>query len=506
MRVGSPPLFFSLAVSSLPLRRIAILLVFVAVYLILSNTSAQYVDKQYIEPKMQIGFFDEGNLTKTVTTGADNQRKTKELTWDAWNRLVGVQETDSQNNGYNWSAVFDGFGRRLKTVYTPVVAGNPVTAKTQTISSYFDPNVEFLEIGVKVNEQAPTWKVYGVDKDETFGGLNGIGGLEAILTPKKTYHVINDALGHVVTTYDGTETKRVATQVGSYGPLPGSLALPLSAERGLHEVTHWLGKRIDETGYVHLGEREYHPANGSWISADPLGHFASWDLYSFANGNPISLTDPTGRLSKGMFQGAALGDNFTPENTAQGIGKVIGQVGMALVPYAGHVATMMGLAGDAQWDFTSSAGLTMAGGAFVPKPAVADVAKVMPHPYEGIQQASEYLQSMGVPRRQRVEWLQGFESGTVQVRTAGTNEFGIRYFDNSEAFAKGRWLFETFPASRESLALKPAWNQMTGFQQWQIRPGATIIEGNAAGQGLGLAGGAKQKFILNTNDLFRPQL
>jgi RHS repeat-associated protein len=216
-------------------------------------------------------------------------------------------------------------GRRLKTVYTPLAARNLVIAKTQIILSYFDPNVEFLEIGVKVNNQAPTWKAYGVDKDGTHGGLNGIGGLEMLITPTKTYSIIQDALGHIVATHNGTETKRVPTKVGSYGPLPESLALPLSTERGLHEVTNWLGKRIDETGYINLGARPYNPQSGDFPTADPLGHAGSWDLYSLCNGDNLNNCDPTGRLGKGMFQGAAMGDYFEPENTAQGIGKFIGR-------------------------------------------------------------------------------------------------------------------------------------------------------------------------------------
>jgi hypothetical protein len=111
---------------------------------------------------------------------------------------------------------------------------------------------------------------------------------------------------------------------------------------------------------------------------------------------------------------------------------------------------------------------------------------------------------MGVPRAKRVEWLQGFEAGTVRMRAAGLKEFGLRYFDNVNAFAKGRWLFETFPVSRESLALRTVWNQMSRFQQWQVRPGTLMIEGRAAAQGLGLPGGAWQKFVLNTDDLLAP--
>jgi hypothetical protein len=138
------------------------------------------------------------------------------------------------------------------------------------------------------------------------------------------------------------------------------------------------------------------------------------------------------------------------------------------------------------------------------KQAEATAAEELPDAYAGIRQASQYLQEMGVPRAKRVEWLQGFEAWTVRLRNAGANEFGLRYFDNVNAYPKGRWLFETLPQSRESLALKTEWNQMVGFKQWQVRPGTIIIEGNAASQGLGLSGGAWQKFILNIDDLLNP--
>jgi len=38
---------------------------------------------------------------------------------------------------------------------------------------------------------------------------------------------------------------------------------------------------------------------------------------------------------------------------------------------------------------------------------------------------------------------------------------------------------------------------MTGFKQWQIRPGATVIEGSTAAQGAYLPGRQIQKFILD---------
>ena len=88
---------------------------------------------------------------------------------------------------------------------------------------------------------------------------------------------------------------------------------------------------------------------------------------------------------------------------------------------------------------------------------------------------------------------------------AGEAEFGTRYFDNVEAVARGRYLFETFPASREGLALKSDWNKMTYFQQWRIRPGSIFLEGRASAQGIGYPGGQVQKYVMNPEkDLLFP--
>ena len=89
------------------------------------------------------------------------------------------------------------------------------------------------------------------------------------------------------------------------------------------------------------------------------------------------------------------------------------------------------------------------------------------------------------------------------VRAAGDTEFGIRYYDNVNSWPKGRYLFETFPATRDGLALTPTWNQMTNFKQYQFRPGAPILEGPAAPQGY-YPGGQKQKYVLNIDDLIGP--
>ena len=71
------------------------------------------------------------------------------------------------------------------------------------------------------------------------------------------------------------------------------------------------------------------------------------------------------------------------------------------------------------------------------------------------------------------------------------------------AKAKDRYLFETFPATRSSLAVKPKWNLMTNIAQFKVKSGTTIIEGKATPQGLGSPSGQIQKYINGLEGLIR---
>ena len=90
--------------------------------------------------------------------------------------------------------------------------------------------------------------------------------------------------------------------------------------------------------------------------------------------------------------------------------------------------------------------------------------------YKGVQEASQILKERGLPRQVRKNILQSFDVRTIKVRLARTNEYGIRFHDKGlKATANGRYLFKTFPASRNSLAIKPEWNNMKDIKQWQIK-------------------------------------
>ena len=127
--------------------------------------------------------------------------------------------------------------------------------------------------------------------------------------------------------------------------------------------------------------------------------------------------------------------------------------------------------------------------------------------YDGVKQASEYLQSQGVPRAYRKQILESFDVETIKLQTAGESTYGLRFYGGN-ANAEGRYLFETFSplTNRQNLALPYEWNSMTGIQQFQVRNGTTMITGKAAAQksfGSQYIGGANQWYINNLEDLIK---
>ena len=251
------------------------------------------------------GYDDDGN----VTSRSWSSGLTQTLTWDAFGRLIKVSQRNSANNGYDWTAIYDGLGRRLLTSQQPV-ANNVVGSATNVTTSIYDPQVEFLEIGVAVSG-AKAWKVYGPDLNGRFGGLQGTGGLEAVILDADgtTTGVINDQFGNGVATVSGGSVTWYTTRVGAYGPLPGIQAQTLTDVTQVAASTAWRSRRIDPTGFYWLGARYYEPTSGRFLSADPMGQAASPSLYDFAHGDPVNYFDPTGRifgtgLSTGEFFGA----------------------------------------------------------------------------------------------------------------------------------------------------------------------------------------------------------
>jgi len=125
-------------------------------------------------------------------------------------------------------------------------------------------------------------------------------------------------------------------------------------------------------------------------------------------------------------------------------------------------------------------------------------------PYAGVRAVSNFLIEQGVPRATRVQIINSFEIETMTLKIADNNTFGLRFFDNINAYEKGRYMFPSFANStnRFGLALPYQWNRMTKLTQFQIRPGSPYIFGRAAAQG-NIGGGANQIFVPNLSNLIK---
>jgi RHS repeat-associated protein len=258
---------------------------------------------------IQNSYDGNGNITQRVWVNTLNQtNRTQTLTWDAFDRLIGVVDRDAATNGFNWTAVYDALGRRLQTISTVVVSNTPVTTLNSSnavneVDSWYDPQAEFLEVGVAVND-LPTIKVYGPDANGIYGGLQGVGGLEDVYEFGHTSATsfVQDFFGNILASINEGSITWNPARFSSYGPVPGYQTSALSSDVELERAIGWRGKRVDETGLIWIGARMYDPVAGRFISHDSMFDPENAGGFSLAGGDPVNSFDPDGRFGVGAWE------------------------------------------------------------------------------------------------------------------------------------------------------------------------------------------------------------
>ncbi|WP_254712181.1 polymorphic toxin-type HINT domain-containing protein, partial [Streptomyces sp. TRM64462] len=104
---------------------------------------------------------------------------------------------------------------------------------------------------------------------------------------------------------------------------------PYGTPRGT-EPANWadrrtfLGTGIDDpaTGLTHIGAREYDASTGRFISADPIIDLTDplqMNGYTYANGNPLTYSDPTGlRPITDCERGCQIGNTYVKDHMTMG--------------------------------------------------------------------------------------------------------------------------------------------------------------------------------------------
>jgi len=244
-----------------------------------------------------------GNITNRVWRNpSGGVERTQGLSWDARGRLHAVIERDANSNGYNWTATYDGVGRRLTTTSVIVTNNVAYTCSPTIITSYYDPQVEFLELGVSYG-RTTEWKLYGPDLNGTYGGLNGTGGLEAVSPFVSPYlywfePLISDFRGNVLAVESNSIVQWNPARPAAYGAVPGCRPVALGSGADISLASAWRGHWPDITGYYNVGLRPYDPVSGRWLTFDSVWSESDPNAYSFAGGDPVNGFDPDGRCTE----------------------------------------------------------------------------------------------------------------------------------------------------------------------------------------------------------------
>ena len=203
-------------------------------------------------------------------------QNSKKFQWDPWGRLLKVSDETSL-----WEASYDALGRRLQTHYT--IEEHPQISTT----SFYDPEQEFLEIGVQC-EGKTFWKIYGPNSCDAIIDETG----DSVV-------LLHNGLGHLVGVISKQGIMDVE-QISSYGSqvLP---SLPVDLLSYAKTLT-WHSQALDPTGLVWMGARYYDPHGGRFLSPDPIGYPVCLDLYAYSAGDPINYMDPDGRFASPVYR------------------------------------------------------------------------------------------------------------------------------------------------------------------------------------------------------------
>jgi len=127
---------------------------------------------------------------------------------------------------------------------------------------------------------------------EYLWGLNvgggGIGGLLKLKQGGQNYSYVYDGKGNVTALLDPGQAVVAVYTYDAFGIL-------MSQTGSLDQPFKFSTKAYDgNTGLSYYGYRFYLPAQGRWMTRDPLGEAGGLNLYGFVTGDPVNRVDPMG--------------------------------------------------------------------------------------------------------------------------------------------------------------------------------------------------------------------
>ncbi|AXB43278.1 RHS repeat domain-containing protein [Amycolatopsis albispora] len=206
------------------------------------------------------------------------------LSYDKTGRLVSITD-GAARTGYGW----DPLGRL--TSATP--AGGKkldylVDAQGRRIAKLADGRI--VAAWVYLDSVRPIAELDATGKVAATFAYDDAGQLIGMTRDGKDHVIVTDQRGSPVLVVDaatGEAAQRMAYDAAGNVVEDTNPGLqPFGLAGGLYDA---------DTKLVHFGSREYSPALGRWLAPDPQGFEAGdANLYRYALGDPVNLTDPTG--------------------------------------------------------------------------------------------------------------------------------------------------------------------------------------------------------------------
>jgi len=229
------------------------------------------------------------------------------FTYDAWNRLVKVQDGQDKVKG---EYRFDGLHRRIARIV-------PYGANWSRIDYYYTRSWQVIEerqadnvITANKENVATTARcqyVWGVryvddivlrDRDTDSDGECDDERLFYLTDANFNVTAVTGTGANVVDRYDYDPYGKVTIYNSDW-----SATVPWENSRK-NEILY-CGYRFDpETGLYHVRHRMYHPTLGRWMQRDPSGYRDGLSLYEYVGSQAPSIPDPSGLAGGGRWQKA----------------------------------------------------------------------------------------------------------------------------------------------------------------------------------------------------------
>ena len=231
------------------------------------------------QPAKNMTYDENGNLLSVT-----NNCGTTNYTWDARNRLVGINGYKPDCSPLTASFKYDTLGRRIEK-----------TVNARTIQYLYDglDIVQEIEGGVVTANYVRTLNI-----DEPLARVKADGTVR---------YYQQDALGSVIGLVDDTGAVKTTYSYDPFG------AVTVSGETNDNPF-QYTGRENDGTGLYYYRARYYSPELQRFISEDPIKFKGGINFYRYVRNNPLNRIDPLGLLTSEEVQELVDANNFSGQS------------------------------------------------------------------------------------------------------------------------------------------------------------------------------------------------